>query len=76
MILISDNGLQIGEGTNSVGIVQGIWAFAYVLLCSRCGFLAVNFNRSNVFCSFLWGGKNILLFSCVYHIYNVSLHKI
>jgi hypothetical protein len=24
--------LQISEGTNSVGIVRGIWAFAYVLL--------------------------------------------
>ena len=26
------NGLQISEGTNSVGIVRWIWAFAYVLL--------------------------------------------
>jgi hypothetical protein len=25
---------QISEGTNSVGIVRGIWAFAYVLLCA------------------------------------------
>jgi hypothetical protein len=23
---------QISEGTNSVGIVRGIWAFAYLLL--------------------------------------------
>ena len=29
---VADNGLQISEGTNSVGIVRGIWAFAYVLL--------------------------------------------
>jgi hypothetical protein len=28
-----NNVLQISEGTNSVGIVRGIWAFAYVLLC-------------------------------------------
>jgi hypothetical protein len=28
------NVLQIGEGTNSVGIVRGIWAFAYVLLAA------------------------------------------
>jgi hypothetical protein len=27
------NGLQISEGTNSVGFSEGIWAFAYVLLC-------------------------------------------
>jgi hypothetical protein len=26
------NVLQISEGTNSVGIERGIWAFAYVLL--------------------------------------------
>jgi hypothetical protein len=26
--------LQIGEGTNSVGIVRGIWAFAYLLLAA------------------------------------------
>jgi hypothetical protein len=26
------NVLQVNEGTNSVGIVQGIWVFAYVLL--------------------------------------------
>jgi hypothetical protein len=29
---ITANVLQISEGTNSVGIVRGIWAFAYVLL--------------------------------------------
>ena len=29
---ISYNVLQISEGTNRVGIVRGIWAFAYVLL--------------------------------------------
>jgi hypothetical protein len=26
--------LQISEGTNSGGIVRGIWAFAYVLLAA------------------------------------------
>jgi hypothetical protein len=26
------NGKQLSEGTNSVGIVRGIWAFAYVML--------------------------------------------
>lgn len=31
---IADNEPQISEGTNSVGIVRGIWAFAYVLLCA------------------------------------------
>ena len=31
--------MQISEGTNSVGIVRGIWAFAYVLLP------AVNFHN-------------------------------
>jgi hypothetical protein len=30
--IIQGNVLQIGEGTNSVGIVRWIWAFAYVLL--------------------------------------------
>jgi len=34
VIFISANGLQISEGTNSVGIVQGIWAFAYLLLAA------------------------------------------
>jgi hypothetical protein len=29
---VSANVLQISEGTNCVGIVRGIWAFAYVLL--------------------------------------------
>jgi len=29
---IAPNVLQISEGTNSVGIVRWIWAFAYVLL--------------------------------------------
>jgi hypothetical protein len=29
---IETNGRQISEGTNSVGIVRWIWAFAYVLL--------------------------------------------
>ena len=32
MSFLLDNVLQISEGTNSVGIVRGIWAFAYVLL--------------------------------------------
>jgi hypothetical protein len=29
---VTYNGWQISEGTNSVGIVRWIWAFAYVLL--------------------------------------------
>ena len=33
--------------------------FAKRVLCSRCGFLALNFNMNEVFCSFLWVGKNI-----------------
>ena len=33
IVLMCYNVLQISEGTNSVGIVQRIWAFAYVLLC-------------------------------------------
>jgi len=28
------NDLQISEGTNSVGIVRGVWAFVYVLLAA------------------------------------------
>lgn len=31
-VAITYNALQISEGTNSVGIVRWIWAFAYVLL--------------------------------------------
>jgi hypothetical protein len=29
---IAHNVLQISEGANSVGLCEGIWAFAYVLL--------------------------------------------
>lgn len=32
IVALTGNGLQISEGTNSSGIVRGIWAFAYVLL--------------------------------------------
>jgi len=31
---ITANDLQISEGTNSVGIVRGVWAFVYVLLAA------------------------------------------
>jgi len=31
---ITANVLQISEGTNSVGIVRGVWAFVYVLLAA------------------------------------------
>lgn len=37
LLKMAYNGLQISEGTNSVGTVRGIWAFAYVLLA--VGFL-------------------------------------
>jgi len=30
---MAHNVLQISEGTNNVGFSEGIWAFAYVLLC-------------------------------------------
>lgn len=46
VVLMPHNGLQIGEGTNSGGIVRGIWAFAYVLLCVCFLF------------HFLWVGKH------------------
>jgi len=38
-------------------------------------FSALNFNRSKVFVLFCVGLKNILLFSCVYHIYDVYLYQ-
>ena len=31
-VAFADNVLQISEGANSVGLCEGIWAFAYVLL--------------------------------------------
>ena len=74
---MAHNGLQISEGTNSVGFSEG---FGLLLMCCYAlvaVYLAVNFIRSNVFCSFFRVGIKLLItfydLSCVYDIHYVYL---
>jgi hypothetical protein len=45
VVKIGANVLQISEGTNSVGIVRWIWAFAYVLLAAAADYLVKTFKN-------------------------------
>jgi hypothetical protein len=42
---LAANVMQISEGTNSLALCGGIWAFAYLLLCVRLIFLVLIFSK-------------------------------
>lgn len=55
-------GLCIKENRECISVEKELLADedAKPVLLSRCGFSAINFNLSKVFCSILWVGKKYL----------------